>query len=361
MNEAVTRRVAPDVARPGAVRDERPIRSLVVTNMYPTPGGPVTGTFVADQVGSLQRIGVEVELLHLARATSGRSVYRDLRREVARLVETVQPDIVHVMYGGIMADVVTRAIHDRPVVVSFCGSDLHGGKARGLRDAVTLQLGVLASKRAARRAAGVIVKSRNLMDALPRSLDRSRVWLLPNGVDTERFAPIAGEACRKALGWDDTRAHVLFPAPTDRPEKRYELAVAAMEQLERDGTQAELHVLAGVAHDDVPLWLNAADAVVLTSVEEGSPNVVKEALACNVPIVSVDVGDVRERIGDVEGCFVTGADAAELARALRDATRRDNSIDGRGRIEELSLERVAGRLLEIYETLRERVPSAPSR
>jgi glycosyltransferase involved in cell wall biosynthesis len=327
------------------------MRVLVVTNIYPTRERPANGTFVANQVRSLSQVGVQTEVLFLDRAGRGRRAYRGLGRHVLTAAEASNPDIVHVMYGGVMADVVSRVVADRPVLVSYCGDDLQGNAGNGLLGALSGRYNVAASARAARRAAGVIVKSRNLFEALPRNLDPSRVWIVPNGVDFALFAPQDRFECQRELGWRSARAHVLFPAPPSRGEKRYPLAVAAVRLLRQDGHDVDLHVLDGIPHDQIPVWLNAANAIVLTSSREGSPNVVKEALACNVPIVSVDVGDVRERFAGIEGCYISGATPQELSRHLVEAVERTDSIDARTRIADLSLERVATKIKEIYETL----------
>jgi glycosyltransferase involved in cell wall biosynthesis len=174
------------------------------------------------------------------------------------------------------------------------------------------------------------------------------VWIVPNGVDFTRFVPMERVACQRRLEWSTERSHVLFPAPRSRGEKRYELAAQAVGLLEREGHEVELHALEGVSHDQVPIWLNAAHAVVLTSRREGSPNVVKEALACNVPVVSVDVGDVRERLAGIAGCFVTEPTPQDLAQKLARVLPGRTSVDGRTAIADLSLERVAEKLREIY-------------
>jgi glycosyltransferase involved in cell wall biosynthesis len=324
------------------------LRSLIVTNMYPTPTVPGTGTFVADQVESLRGLGVHVDLMHLTRQDGGRRVYRDLSRRVKNAVDATQPDVVHVMYGGVMADITTRAARERPVVVSFCGTDLLGGRTVGKVSQLALRYGVFASRRAARRASAIVVKSRNLFDALPRSVDRSRVWIIPNGIDLSRFRPRDRAECQRELGWDQSRKHVLFPAVPTRPEKRFALAQAAVAVLNGAAT-VELHALSGVPHDEVPVWMNAADAVVLTSAHEGSPNAVKEALACNVPVVSVDVGDVRDRLEGIEGCFLAEATPEDLAAKLALVFERSSRIEAREHLVELSLGRVAERLRDIYQ------------
>lgn len=330
------------------------VRALVVTNMYPTPTAPYAGTFVAEQVESVRARGVEVDVLHLPRHELGRYVYRGLGRKVKDAVASFDPDLVHVAYGGVMAETVTRSIRDRPVLVTFHGTDLLAGRASGFLHALALRLGVVASHRAARRAAGVIVVSRTLLDALPRSLDRSRVWVVPNGVDLSRFRPLDWAECQRTLGWHPARTHVLFPASPSRPVKRFELAEAAVAAANRDGADIELHALERVAHDDVPMWLNAASAILLTSAHEASPVIVKEALACNVPVVSVDVGDVCERVADVEGCFIADATPEDLAAKLLRALARGEPIAGRERVAELSLERVATQVHRIYASLANR-------
>jgi teichuronic acid biosynthesis glycosyltransferase TuaC len=330
------------------------VRALVVTNMYPTPAAPYAGPFVAEQVESLRRLGVEVDVLYFPRLEQGRSVYRLLGRTVKERVTSTDPDLVHVTYGGIMAAAVTRSIRDRPVLLTFHGTDVLGGRGGGLLDEVGRWLGSVASRRAARRAAGVIAVSENIAAALPRSIDRSRVWIVPNGVDLSLFRPRDRVECQRILSWDPAHQHVLFPASPTRPEKRFALAQAAVGLLERYGA-VELHALDGVPHEDVPVWINAAGVVLITSTHEGSPVIVKEALACNVPVVSVDVGDVRARIEGIAGCAIATPTATDLAEKVRLALRRKLPIDGRERVAELSLERVADRLREIYAGLGDRV------
>jgi glycosyltransferase involved in cell wall biosynthesis len=194
----------------------------------------------------------------------------------------------------------------------------------------------------------VIVKSEALRAALPRTLGGVGVWTIPNGVDTERFAPRDREEARAQLGWPVDGRDVLFPAAADRPEKQFDLAREAVDELATRVTEVRLRPLEGVAHDDVPTWLCAVDAVVLTSSHEGSPNVVKEALACCTPIVSVDVGDVRERIEGLPGCAVVARDPSALAGALAAALATERSCAGRERIAELALPRVAQQIAGIY-------------
>lgn len=334
------------------------MKVLAVTNMWPSRVDPSSGTFVVTQIDSLRRLGIEVAVLHVDRETDGRSVYRTLADRIRRTVQAERPDLVHVMYGGVMADVVTRAVETGPVLVSFCGSDILGGVARTRLGRVATAYGVRASRRAARRADGIVVKSRALLAALPAGVAAERVWVVPNGVDFELFRPLDRAECRAQLGWEPGRLQVLFTADTKRPEKRFDLARAAFDRLASTGADLELRVLDGIAHTTVPTWLNAVDVVLLTSVHEGSPNVVKEALACNVAVVSVDVGDVRERLDGIEGCYVADATPADLSAKLREALERGGRVEARDRIRDLSLDNVASSLAAVYaEVAEQRVAS----
>ena len=312
---------------------------LVVTNLL--------GPFVGMQIEGLRRIGVDVVELYLDRTSLGRRVYWRAASVSRDAVEKAQPDIVHVMYGGVMAEIVTRTIRDQPVVVTFYGSDLLGGREkRRLLKRISVRYGVRASHRAAARATAIILQSQVLADALPAA-DQARAWVIPDGIDTALFAPRDRRECQRMLGWSSSAKHVLFPSSRVRPEKRFELAQSAVSLVQPAGS-VELHELSGVAHDQVPVWLNAADAVVLTSTHEGSPNVVKEALACDVAVVSVDVGDVRERISGIDGCSLADPTPEDLAEKLDRALGRGGRIQGRARVVGLSLERVAEERLEVY-------------
>jgi glycosyltransferase involved in cell wall biosynthesis len=153
---------------------------------------------------------------------------------------------------------------------------------------------------------------------------------------------------------------VLFPADPANPLKRYSLVEGAVDLLRQEGRRVELHALHGVPNADVPLWMNASDAVVLASAREGSPNVVKESLACNVPVVSVDVGDVRERLRGVDGCYIAEATPEDIAAKLRLVLEEGSRPDAAASVAELSLERVAERLVETYRRVVERRTEAGS-
>jgi glycosyltransferase involved in cell wall biosynthesis len=325
------------------------MRVLAVTNIYPTPARPSLGTFVEQQVNGLRAAGMTVEVLYVDRREQGMATYLRVPDRLRSALRTFDADVVHVMYGGVMADIVTRTIHGRPIVVTFHGSDLLGEKSSRPLRRILAQLGVMSSWRAARRAAAVVVVANHLTEALPRDLDRGKIRVIPCGIDLARFVPLPQEACRRQLGWDADAFYVAFNSNGGNPVKRPALARAAVEILNRNGIRAVLMELRGMSNTEVPIWLNASDALVLTSRHEGSPTIVKEALACNVPVVSVDVGDVRERIAAINGCYLVAADPDDIADKLQRALKSTRRVDGRLRMAEMSIERIASRLKQLYE------------
>ena len=326
------------------------MRVLAVTNMYPTPETPTAGLFIEAQVEGLRRIGVDVEVLLLNRLLGGAKVYRGLGRRLAPFFEGGgAPDLVHAMYGGVMAERVVASIGGRvPVVVTFHGSDLQGSPLSPPHRRILAFLGVRASKIAAGRAAGIVAVSEHLVALLPRSVDRRRVRVIPCGIDLRRFVPMDRESCRRELAWEADSFCVLFATGNDDPVKRPGLARAAVDLLRAEGVGAVLKVMHGVPYADVPKWINASDVLLLTSFREGSPTIVKEALACDVPIVSTPAGDVSEQIAGVSGCYMSSAEPSSLAEKLSLVHGAGGRVTGRWKVAPLAEDVVAARLRDFY-------------
>jgi glycosyltransferase involved in cell wall biosynthesis len=336
------------------------LQILAVTNMYPTHADRSQGTFVEQQVKGLREAGVSVEVVHLDRQRKGMLAYQEIGRRVLEAVRRFEPDLVHVMYGGMLAGRTTGLRLGRPVIVSYCGSDLFGDAVGSwFRRIVVGAYRVRSSHHAAARADGVIVKSAGLRQALPAGIDDSKVWILPNGVDLDRFQPMDRARCQQEVGFDPNIFHVLFPNGKGDPRKRIDLAIAAVDALRAKGIKAKLDVLPRLPHDRVPLWLNASDVVVVTSIHEGSPNIVKEALACERPVVSVPVGDIPERLAGIQGCYLSAADPEVFADQLRNVYLGPRRVASRSHMEVLSLSNVSERLISIYETVLRGSPGHP--
>ena len=324
-----------------------PIRLLVVTNMYPSPNRPAYGAFVRDQVESLRSVGVAPEVLFI----DGRTSKIEYLLAVPRIHRASRRgfDLIHAHYGltGFFA-VFQRRI---PVVITYHGDDLLGTPDAGGRATAKSRVSRTLSRWAASRADAVVVVSDGLLNALPEGRARQRAHVLPMGVDLARFSAVPrDEACR-ALGLDRGPERVLFAADPAVPRKRYSLANAAVQILRRDHPSAVLHVANGDPPERMPLVMSACDVLVLTSRHEGSPMVAKEALACGLPIVSVDVGDVAERVHGVAGCRIVPPEPGAIASALGEIV--DAGLRGKGRpaVEALSLGRIAESLVRVYRSV----------
>jgi glycosyltransferase involved in cell wall biosynthesis len=167
----------------------------------------------------------------------------------------------------------------------------------------------------------------------------------------KRFYPIERTEARKKVGWNEEDYHVLFPYSPKYERKRYPLAESVVESAsERLGEKINLHTLSGVPHEQMIHYLNASDVLLLTSRHEGSPNTVKESMACNVPVVSTNVGDVKKRLSNVSPSVV-GSDETELIEGILEVIRTGKRSNGREAIRELSWENTSKRIVDIYQTV----------
>jgi teichuronic acid biosynthesis glycosyltransferase TuaC len=323
-----------------------PIRVLMITSDWPDHaswGG--TATFIARQVDFLRAAGVDVDLFRfrgegkpLRYASAWLDVRRRLRRE--------RYDLIHAQFGqsGLLA--LPKRL---PLVVTFRGDDLEGilSKTTGRLTARGRVLPLL-SRVVARRADATIVVSAH-MKALLHS--QAQPHVIPSGLDLERFRLIPQAEARRHLGLPPERHLVLFVGSPTSTRKRYDLARQAVEIVKRS-LPTELVLGWAVPHEQIPYFMNACDALVFTSLQEGSPNVVKEALACNLPVVSVAIGDVPERLRDLAGCEVSADDRPEtLAAALVRALGRRERIAGRERMLELDEHLITERVIGVYRSV----------
>jgi len=204
---------------------------------------------------------------------------------------------------------------------------------------------------AARHASAIIVKSRNLLEALPKELS-SKATILPNGVDTEFFYPMDLFECRRRLDWPHNAKIVLFNAShgDNAPSKNPELARKVLMHASSSVPGVTMKIMSNNSQDEVRLMLNAADCLLVTSLHEGSPNVVKEAMACNLPVVSVNCGNVAERLRAVVPGAVCGYDPQALAREISEVLTRSVRSNGLEELESqgLSARAVAQQLINLY-------------
>ena len=303
------------------------MRALIVTNMYPSPERPALGSFVADQVAALRRAGdADIDVFGFAPggyARAARTLWARHRRD--------RFDIVHAHFG--LTQWPALAVRARARAVTLHGTDLAHPRSR----AVTL---------AGLRANDLVaVVSEPMGAAVPRWAMRGRPAVLPAGVDVHRFAAMDRAQARRRLGLSAEGAYLLFPADPERREKRYDRALAA-------AGDVPLLTLGNVAPADVPLWVNAANAVLVPSEREGFGLAVLEALACDVPVLATPVGVHPEALAGVPGALCAPFDVDVWRTALAPhLTSPDPRIEGRERAEAWSTDRMAQRVLDAWRGL----------
>jgi len=299
--------------------------------------------FARRQAAALSSQGFRVEVFDLRSRTSLPVVLQEFRR-LRRVIRAFRPQVIHAQYGTVTAMFAALGAGNIPLVITYRGSDLNRLPAdRGLRPMAARLLSQLAALRATR----IVCVSRRLKSRLWWRRARVRIW--PSGVDPDVFRPGGRNKLRAELGWKEEERVILFNAGFDARNKRQDLAESALEQARRWAPSARLEVLDGtVAPALVPDLMNAADCLLVTSDAEGSPTVVQEALATNLPVVSVDVGDIPERLQGVASSCVVERDPHALGRALADVLNPPRRSDGRRKAEEFSSTRIARELGRVY-------------
>lgn len=295
-------------------------------------GNTGTDPISTSQGISLRKLGLEVVYFDLlGRGIKGYLSNIPRIRQQARLEK---PDLLHAHYSlsGIVTSLACTGI---PCGVSLMGSDVN---ASGTLIRSLLRFFSFFSWKF------VIVKS----DGMYRKLGIRKATILPNGVDLDLFIPLKICQAREKLGWNPEKKHILFASDPEREEKNYPLAQAALQLLEKEAPPFDIHFLQGIPFDEMVYHYNAADVLLLTSLHEGSPNVIKEAMACNCPIVATDVGDVADITAGTAQTYVTSFSAEQVADALRAVFASSARSDGSKRIERYDSRIIADRLAEIY-------------
>jgi teichuronic acid biosynthesis glycosyltransferase TuaC len=306
----------------------RNVRALVVSNMLPDHAHPERGRFVRDQVGALRGLELDVELYEFP--PGGRALAhaaRDLRRRFASgRPGAARFDVVHAHFGltawpafAVPAGVRALTLH---------GTDLRHPRTR------------IATRAALPLIDLVAVPSAELAAQLPGRASRRRAHVLPCGVDIDRFHPRPRREARAELDLDPARPHLLFPADPARSEKRHDRALALALL-----AGAELLTLGGVDPLRVPIYVNAANAVLVPSEREGFGLAVLEALACDVPVLATPVGVHREALDGVEGTLCAPFELARWRAAVGPClSALDPRVEGRSSASRFSAHRMAERV-----------------
>jgi len=333
---------ASDAVGAGAPMHAQRESAIRVLAVIPGTGRDASFMFLGRQLQSLRRVGVEIREIYLHSRTSPLYLFR-MRKLLAKEVSDFRPHVIHSQYGTVTS-LLCCTVGGAPLVITFRGSDLNRHiSVTWLRG----QLSILFSQVSALRARQIICVSRQLLNRL--WWGRHKIVVLPTGVNLDLFSPMSVAEARAALDWDPAERIVLFCSGAEPTAKGLDLVKAAVRYAERDVGSIRLCVLDGsFPSDSVPLYLNAADCLAFASLHEGSPNIVKEALSCNLPIVSVDVGDVRERLEGVSPSQIVQRDPREFGVALAEILQGRKRSNGRERVLEFSEDATAFRLLSLY-------------
>lgn len=332
---------------PGPRRDakprtvvERPLRVLYVV---PTGPGAHAMIFAHNEIARMSAAGLETATFRLEAGTTDPRKALRAGRALRRLERVYRPHLVHAHFGALTA--FTCAVACRaPLVVTYRGSDLNPSPTDGrVRNAAQKLL----SQLAALRARAIICVSRQLRDRL--WWGQAKATVVPTGIDLDLFRPVPLAEARLRLAWPCDEPVVLFNAGGRPAGKRLDLAVAAVDQMRELLGPVRLEVLDGATpHHEMPVYLSAADCLLVTSDFEGSPDIVKEALAVGLPVVSVDVGDVAERLRGVVPCRIVAREPRALAVAAAEIVRSRARSNGRAHIAELAADTVRDQVIAVY-------------
>ena len=286
--------------------------------------------FIEEQIAALQALGVEI----VRYGVIGHGIMGYLRELPAlrRVIRAEHPNIIHAHYGlcGLLANLQRRV----PVVTTYHGCDIN-----------TLRLRVFSSVSLALSAYNIFV-SRPQANKI-QWLGKRRSTIIACGVNADVFRPLNKEKARLQFKMLLYKRYVLFSSTFSRVEKNANLALQAIALMHN----IELIELDGYTREEVVVLMNAVDAGVLTSIREGSPQFVKEMLACHRPIVSTNVGDVIEQFAGVKGAYISEFDARGVADKLETAIADGNAELPRGWFEKYENKHIVNKLVEIYKSI----------
>ncbi len=336
---------------------EDPLRILMVTGIYPTPEKPHKGTFVKVLVDSLIQAGVEVEVVHPDLNLPAPLRYLSATAQIFVKTLTGRFDVVHGHYD--LWCLACRFQWTTAVVASYLGDDVlgtftaDGGHSKKGAFVATI------SRKLSYWVEAVTVKSEQMKQRLHGP--ENRVFVIADGINLQQFQPVSRAEIRAQLGWDQQRNYVLFANNPAIPVKNFALAQAAVEHLHARGIDVELVVANGLSHDTVVQYMNASNALILPSKAEGSPNVVKEAMACNIPVVATNVGDVATVISRTAGCSICADNAEDFAAGIEKALAHQGPTTGREDIRHLDSAVIAQQTIEVYQRITKRAHSRTQR
>jgi teichuronic acid biosynthesis glycosyltransferase TuaC len=303
---------------------------LAVTNTYPTSDKPGDTPQIRDQIEALEVRGVQVDLMYVDRYKGIWSYAKAAWRILLLSLQNKPYDLIHAYYGhcGFLARMQARY----PIIVTFLGSDLLHPRDGAIGRVV------------ARYADGIIVQS----EEMKRIAKRDDAYTIPFGINLDLFTSYPVEDARRDLGLALDKKLVLFPWNPARPVKRFDIVQEAIRIVQQRYDGVQLVSLVDQPHETVAKYMSACNVMVLASEHEGSPMALREAMACNLPIVSVDVGDVRQIIGNTEGCYLCKREPSDIAEKLGLALERESRTRGAHVVRQADATWGADQVIQLY-------------
>lgn len=299
--------------------------------------------FAHNEIERIERSGIKTKTFSLLVSLNPLKLLRQIK-SLKQIVQEFRPDIIHAHFGSLTAFVSALIAGKARLVITYRGSDLNPSPT----DTVIRSLGQkFFSQLAALRADRIICVSRQLMARLWWAHNKTVV--LPSGVDLDVFYPIKRSMAREYLKWPDDEYIVLFNAGANPKVKRLDLAEESIAVARRLIGNLRFVVLSGdTPHRELPYFHSGADCLIVTSNFEGSPDIIKEALACDLPIVSVDVGDVVERLQGVNPSRIVSRNPQVIGAAIAEILKMNQRSNGREKTEGISAAAIKNKLIEIY-------------
>lgn len=314
------------------------MRVLHITNNFPTSRLPIFGIFVKEQIASLEALGICNEVFFINGREFGKKAYLKSIAQIRSKLDKEQYDIIHCHHAlSALCLVLSGKSKRNKVVVSFQNDPLH-------------ELGKPIYGFIKRYATASIFKNNSPF------ISGANSHYIPNGVNIDFFKPLSREIARKRLGLDSDTTYLLFVSSNFiRKQKRYDRFAETIKILKEKYRHTNIQeiILTNTPREKIPLYFNAVDAHVLTSDFEGSPNSVKESMACNTSVVSTDVGNVKELLDGVTGSYVANKKRAEELAELVDLALNRKENNGREILQKkkLDMNSVALEVKSLYDRL----------
>lgn len=296
--------------------------------------------FVKSQGDSIRKEGVDVHFF--AVKGKGLSAYKNAVKELKSYLKKEEFDLIHSHYTfcGLLSILSRPRI---PIILSLMGDDAYGTPNSKGKTKPSTYYSIILTYLVQPFLKGIIAKSNEIGTYV---WQKKKLNVIPNGVNVDEFYPIEKSTARKELGLDEDQKYVLFLNNTNDVRKNFVLLKRTMEEEKLE----DFKLLAPypIAPNLVVTYLNACDLLVHTSWREGSPNLIKEAMMCNTPIVSSKVGDVREIFGDTEGCFLTEFNTMDLAKNINRGLSFSGRTQGRENSAHLEQSVIAKKIINLY-------------